>query len=193
MTDYTEQLLSQARTGDHGAVLSLVERYLPELHAFIRLRMGTRLGARETSEDLTQSVCREVLEKLDDFEYRGEPAFKRWLFLHAERKLASRGRFHAREKRDARRDVQSLTQAQDASGYRSFLTPSRVAVAREQIEGLERAFDKLSEDHREVLTCAKILGMSHAEISAHIGRSEGATRVLLNRAMVKLAFLLEGQ
>jgi RNA polymerase sigma factor (sigma-70 family) len=49
---------------------------------------------------------------------------------------------------------------------------------------MERAFDLLSDDHREVITLSRIVGLSHAEIAAELGRSEGAVRVLLSRALV---------
>ena len=65
-------LAQSASSGDRGALLELLERYLPELRAFIRLRTGPRLLARETPDDLVQSVCREVIGNLSGFDYRSE-------------------------------------------------------------------------------------------------------------------------
>ncbi|MCB9918295.1 MAG: sigma-70 family RNA polymerase sigma factor [Planctomycetes bacterium] len=186
----TADLISQTRSGDERACEALLVRYLPELHAFIRLRMGPRLLARETSEDLVQSVCREVLDDLGDFHYEHERGFKSWLFIQALRKVQDRAKYHSRQKRDVGREV-AIDEAQLLSGYASFLTPSRVVSQREDIERLERAFDKLPEDYRDVITWSKLLGLTHAEIGERMGRTETAVRALLYRALVRLGFLLD--
>jgi type IV pilus assembly protein PilW len=71
--------------------------------------------------------------------------------------------------------------------YRTFCTPSGVLQAREEVERIEAAFDALPDDYREVITLSRIVGLSHAEIAERSGRSEGATRTLLYRALGRLA------
>ena len=71
----------------------LLERHVPSLRKFLRLRCGPRIRDMESVSDLVQSVCREALQELDDFEYRGEPAFRAWLFRLAERRVVDRVRF----------------------------------------------------------------------------------------------------
>lgn len=186
----TARLITQSRSGDENAVQSLLVRYLPELHAFVRLRMGPRLLARESSEDLVQSVCREVLDDIDHFEYEHERGFKSWLFIQALRKVQDRAKYHTRQKRDMKREV-AMDEAQFLSGYASFLTPSRVASQREDVIKLEDAFEQLPQDYRDVITCSKLLGMTHKEIGERMGRTETAVRALLYRALVRLGFLLD--
>jgi RNA polymerase sigma-70 factor (ECF subfamily) len=74
--------------------------------------------------------------------------------------------------------------------YRSFSTPSGAAIAREEVERIEAAFEDLSEEHREVITLAHVVGLSRAEIAERMGRSEGAVRVLLHRALAKVSEVL---
>lgn len=188
----TADLISGTRSGDERACEALLVRYLPELHAFIRLRMGSRLLARESSEDLVQSVCREVLDDLGEFHYEHERGFKSWLFIQALRKVQDRAKYHTRQKRDVGREV-AIDDAQLLSGYASFLTPSRVVSQREDVARLEEAFDKLPQDYRDVITWSKLLGMSHAEIGERMNRSETAVRALLYRALVRLGFLLDSE
>ena len=45
--------------------------------------MGERLRNREDSVDIVQSVCRELVEHQDSFEFRGESQFRSWLFTAA--------------------------------------------------------------------------------------------------------------
>ena len=134
MQPTTQSLIESATRGDAPAIEELIVRYLPQLQAFVRLNMGAGLAARESSADIVQSACREVLEDLDAFEFRGERAFKRLLFLQAQRKLATKGRFHARQQRDIQRE-QPYDSDAVAAGAFSLLTPSREAENISRVAG----------------------------------------------------------
>ena len=192
MQDPVEHLVQSASRGDAVALDQLLVRFLPELRAFVRLNVGGHLLAREAPEDIEQSVCREVLQDLSGFEYRGEAAFKRWLHLCALRKIRDRARFQQRARRDPAREEAAPSPSAADARYVDPLTPSEVAVGREEAARLQAAFDQLSEDHRAVVTMSRLLGMSHAEIGAELGRSEGAVAVLLHRALARLGLLLSG-
>lgn len=187
--------IARAARGDDAAVEELLGAHLDGLRGYVRLRMGRVLRTREESADLVQSVCREVLADLDGFEYRGHAAFRDWLFTCAEHKLRDRARFWARDRRDAARE-QPLAGFDDdelatLDGLSSLLSPSRDAVAAEELAGLETAFAKLEPDYREVILLARVVGLSHAEIAQRMGRTESATWNLLSRALAKLSTLLE--
>ena len=197
MVDPSEALLRAAANGDSEALNTLLAAHLPELRAFIRLRTGPALRARESHSDLVQSVCREVLEHADRFRFPGESAFRHWLFTTALRKLSNRRDYYQAGKRDAGREV-PLDDVQRTDGdhallqlYESFSTPSGHAIIREELQRVEAAFDQLTEEQREVVTLAHIAGLSRLEIAEHTGRSEGAVRGMLHRALVKLSALLE--
>ena len=160
---------------------ALVARYLPRLHAYVRAQMGPALRAREASVDLVQSVCREVLEDREQFEFRGEGAFLSWLLKAALNKLRERARFHGRLRRAADREQQ----LPDGVVYQG-LSPSGEAMGLEEIERLEAALDELSDDYREVIVLARILRMPHGDIAAHMGRTVPAVRNLLGRAIAQL-------
>ncbi len=188
----------EASRGDAGAVDELLQHHLPGLRAFIRLRMGPVLRDRESCSDLAQSVCREVLEHLGRFQYPGEKAFKHWLFTEALRKISNRAEFYRAAKRDAAREVRAGGSTEDRSSdgglsqiYHTVLTPSRELMAREHVERLERAFDRLPDDYREVITLSRVVGLSRAEIAREMGKSEASVRNLLHRGLSRLAELLE--
>ena len=129
MESFDHDCFAAARAGDPGAVERLIERYQPRLHAYIRLRLGDRVRAREASMDVVQSVCRELLAAAPAFEFRGEERFRDWLFTAALNKIRDKQRFHGRDKRDAARelDVDDNGMQQAAS----FLTPSVDAIGHE--------------------------------------------------------------
>jgi len=193
------RLTEAACRGDRGALDALVVRFLPQLRAFIRLRSGAAVRVQESSSDLVQSVCREVLENAERFRHPSEQAFKQWLFLTALRKIQTRGRYHLAQKRDARRQEGTDPTEQSGAGfdqrlatcYSSFSSPSRAFDHKEQVERVERAFDDLSEEQREVVTLAHLVGLSRGEIAQRMGKSEGAVRSMLNRALAHLSELLE--
>jgi RNA polymerase sigma-70 factor (ECF subfamily) len=191
-----ERVLRAAR-GEAHAIDELLGAHLDSLRGYVRLRMGRLVRTREESADLVQSVCREALADLGDFEYRGAASFREWLFTCAENKLRDRGRFWRRDRRDpAREEPLAGFEADDRGalmGLASLLTPSRDAVAAEELERLETAFAELEPDYREVIVLARVVGLSHAEIAARMGRTESATWNLLSRALAKLSTKLERQ
>lgn len=169
-----------------------IAAHVGALHAYVRLRLGRALRAHEESVDITQSVVREALEDAHRFE-GGDEGLRAWLMKRAENKIRDRARFWRRDRRDPGRET---ARAHDEDAHvieacRSLLTPSRVASAREDLQRLESAFAELSEDHRRVILLSRVAGLSHAEVSKALDKSELATRALLSRAMAKLAILLD--
>lgn len=194
MSDWQE-VVDSASQGDAAAVATLLERHLPRLRAYIRLRMGPQLRARESASDVVQSACREVLEHIDRYRHRSEANFRRWLFTTAARKVRDRVDYHKAEKRDVGREISlqdSAAHAAVAAVYADFITPSADLDMRERVARLEAAFDRLPEDYREVITLTRIVGLTHREVAEAMGRSEPASRMLLYRALAELAAELDG-
>ncbi|MFT5154291.1 MAG: RNA polymerase sigma factor (sigma-70 family) [Planctomycetota bacterium] len=164
MPEPTRDLLRRVPEGDRPALSALVERYLPPLVGFVRLNAGGRLKAREGTMDLVQMVLWGVVREFDEFEWRGEPAFRSWLYGKTRLRLADRARYHGRQERDQAKEV-SLEQGHSeevilGQAYREFSTPSARLVRMEEIEKLEAAFERLTDGHREVLSRAYMLGMT---------------------------------
>ena len=185
----SRDLIEAAAGGDPDAQGELLDQHLARLRAFVRLKMGRFLRSKESSADLVQSVCREVLEDLPRFEYRTEGSFRHWLFTRAERKIQKRGRFYRQQKRDAAREVAYDLGEDDAvlDGVRPLFTPSQHARAAEELDRLEDAFQALPDDYREVILLSRIVGLSHEEIAERMGRSRQAIWSLLSRALARLA------
>ncbi|MCR9246133.1 MAG: sigma-70 family RNA polymerase sigma factor [bacterium] len=176
-----------ASRGDQSALDEVVIRCTPRLRAYVRAHMGAHLRVREDSEDLVQSVCREVLEDIrQGFEYRSRGAFLRWLFTCALNKIRARHRHQNRACRAADREV--LFDTADAA---TLLSPSRHAIGREQLDRLHAAFDRLSADDKEVVLLTHFVGLDRTELGEELGISTDAARMRLGRAMTRLAELFE--
>jgi RNA polymerase sigma-70 factor (ECF subfamily) len=188
-----DELIGAAANGDRDALETLLERHLPALRAFVRTRAGVAVRARDMSSDLVQSVCREVLQHADRFKHPSESAFRRWLFTTALRKIIDRRNFNMAEKRDVGRELVVDDEAEQRrllEAYSSFSTPSHIAMVHEEVARIESAMDDLTEEQREVVTLAHLVGMSRAEIAQQIGKTESTVRVILHRALARLGVLL---
>ena len=192
--DPTKRLVEAAKSGDGEALDQLIRRHLPALRAFCRLKSDPRIRAKEAASDLVQTACRQALQHIDDYSWQGPSSFRNWLFSFAMQKINNRRQFYSAERRSTQREASGGFDGDLADAYAATLsTPSRLAMNREAIEQLESVMDALPADYREVIVLARIVQLPHAEIAEKIGRSEGATRVLLSRALARLATLIDEQ
>jgi len=185
-----EDTAARAIDGDHAALVNLLEQNMAALQAFVRATAGRGLLQFEEHDDLVQSVCREILDHADRFQHPRPEAFRRWLFSEARRKVLSRRRHHHAQRRDAARiEVSDEPDALERllGAYRSFTSPSAGLQKREQVERIETALERLPEDQRTVVLLAHLGQWSRNDIAAEIGRSSGAVRMLLHRALATLA------
>jgi RNA polymerase sigma-70 factor (ECF subfamily) len=178
----SQSSIYSATRGDPVAIEEVLRAYLPRLQRFVHLRLGPQLRAREDTLDIVQSTVRELLQQ-PDFEWRGEIEFRAWLFQAALHKILEKQRFHGAEKRAQDREVHAASSAAIGELLADQATPSRIATAKEELQRLEAAIDRLTEPQREVLTLARIVGLPHAVIAERLGKSEVAVRQLLVRAM----------
>lgn len=197
MSEPISELVSRTARGDQQAAEELLERNLPQLEAFVRLKSGKRLLAKESASDIVQSVCREVLKDLDDFKWVDESHFKYWLFTNALRKIANRHEYWSAQRRDLAKEVPTGHAGVSSSGealllnaYQSIATPSRNVVAQEEIARVERLFGKLPDRYREVILLSKIVGLTQLQIAEKMNMTEVNVRVLLFRALARLSELL---
>ncbi|MEM1448758.1 MAG: sigma-70 family RNA polymerase sigma factor [Planctomycetota bacterium] len=186
-------LIQAASEGDRDALEELLCRSLPDLRMLVKRRAGALVRGRESDSDIVQSVCREILTHGDVFQHPSEQAFRKWLYATTIRKLGQRRDRMTAQRRDVLRERSISTEeggVLDPADAESP-TPSGQLAVREELDRLEAALDALPDEYREVIVHAKIGGRSREEIAAATGRSPGAVRMLLHRAMARLAVLLD--
>lgn len=181
-----DELYERGTTGDAASLDALLARYMPQLHAYVHVRLSADVRARESSMDVVQSLCRDLLGERGKFEFRGEERFRAWLFTAALNKMRDKHKFHRVAGRDVRREAAAMNDLH-ATLAQSLLTPSQDAIASEASRGLVAAMASLSEDHREVITLARIVKLPHRVIAEVMERSEPAVRQLLGRALFELS------
>ncbi|MGD9737381.1 MAG: RNA polymerase sigma factor [Solirubrobacterales bacterium] len=68
-----------------------------------------------------------------------------------------------------------------------------IAEGREELRAVMANLEHLSEDRREALIMRFALGMDNREIARALGRTDGATKVLIHRAIKQLQEEMEGE
>ncbi len=185
------ELLRRAQNGDDDALQQLIDEHLPGLRAYLRLRMGPEVRRWETVSDLAQSVCGELIRSVDGVEYRGDAAFKQWLFTMARRKIVEKQRYWKADKRDIGRLVthggaDNRDPVADAI-CDALGGPADVLERRERVARIEAALDEMPELEREVILLTRLAGLTSAQVAERIERSESAVRNLLARALGRLS------
>lgn len=186
---------------DEGRELTLeqlIQRHREALWAFMRLNATGLVSSRESISDLVQTVFLALVKQGEGFEFRGDDAFRSWLFTTAQNKLRARARYHRRHRRNPELEERLSGKSELvrdevlARAYRTVHSASQAAIAREEIERMERCFSSLPETYRHVITMSRFARLPYAEIGEQMGgKSSDAVRMLLGRALARLAVLLE--
>lgn len=172
------------------APANLAVHYLPRLRAFVCARLGADLRARVDESDIVQSVCRELCNGEQRLQFDSERQFRAWLFSAALNKIRDKARYWGREKRSAEHEQPADSRIdldQRLAGLAGVFTPSRIASAREEAERIEDVIANLPDDYRAVIALTRIAGLDYRQAGEELGRSPDATRVLLGRALRRLA------
>ena len=190
------ELVERHKAGDARALVELVDRHHAWLERWIAPKIPAVLRRRVSSEDLTQEVWIVVARRLREFTPRGEGdgALRGWLVRIAELRLKEALRRDlVAERRTVAREVSRPDRPETARLPGAEATPSAHAVAHETERAVRRAFDRLSPDSQRVLRLVRVRGSTLAQAAGEMGRSREATRKLFERALARLAELVESE
>ncbi|MHC4942027.1 MAG: RNA polymerase sigma factor [Planctomycetota bacterium] len=189
LEDRVGELVEQALSGDQEAVARLYRLYESKMIRAAHFKLGHTLHGLMESMDLVQSVWKDALDNLQQFEYRGPDSFYKWLHSCLINKIQSKRRYHGAEKRDAKKVNRLHTEAgitsptPEASGDP---TPSRVAMGHEEMQEVFRILETFTEDQRKVMILRMKDELGYVEIASRIDKSVEATKKLFHRGMKKL-------
>ena len=137
-----------------------------------------RVGNHHDAEDLTEQAFLQAYRHFDRArrESDGRP-LRPWLIRIAHNLALN---YH----RDRSRRPEAALEAVEPPSHPHGT--ERVVEGREELRLLIAKLDDLPEDRRDALIMRFALGMSNREIARAIGRSDGATKVLIHRAIRQL-------
>lgn len=137
-----------------------------------------RVGNHHDAEDLTEQTFLQAYRHFDraQRESNGRP-LRPWLIRIAHNLAANYYRDRSRRPQ---------TQLEDAAIVAEPHSTAELVEGREELQDVLEGVSKLPEDRREALIMRFALGMDNKEIARALGRSEGATKVLIHRAIKQL-------
>jgi RNA polymerase sigma-70 factor (ECF subfamily) len=193
-----DRLLADARRGrgaDRERLLGSFRNYLCLL---ARTGIDASLQGKADPSDVVQETLLKAHRAFDQFRGRSEAELAGWLRQILRNVLHDLARrYQATEQRQAERE-RSLDEMLDASSAalnrilaNGGPTPSESAERRELGVVLADALAELSSDHREVIVLRSLEEQEWPEVARHMGRSEGAVRMLWARALRQLKPLIE--
>ena len=185
-TDEDSKLVARTQEGDPAAFDELVVKYSPRLYGLIY----NMTSNHEDTNDLLQDVFSKAYKSIRGF--RGKSSFYTWIHSIAVNMtlnfLKKRGRRFNLSLDDVDTSIQNDKEFLELTQTSS---PVREADLSELQVRLNEAMQKLSDEHRAVVTMFHIQGMPHAEISKILNVSEGTVRSRLFYANRQLQNYLE--
>ena len=175
-----DRRLVVAAQADPARFEALYRKYVAQVYSFALYE----LRDRHEAEDVTERTFMLALSGLSSFEERADPAdgdastFRIWLFRIARNAVAN-------QKRSARRRPVAPLEA--AAGLADPFDVSHAAAVRDEARVAWEAVGRLPDDRRRAIVLRFVEEMSAAEIAGVLGRTEGAVRVLLHRALRSVA------
>ncbi|HET6462439.1 MAG TPA: sigma-70 family RNA polymerase sigma factor [Candidatus Krumholzibacteria bacterium] len=181
----TAILLTRARRGDVEAREELFVRFVPVLRRWAHRRLPA--SARDLNEtmDLVQITLLRALNRLEDFEARGEGAFLgylRQILLNVVKEET---------RRSARRGLQATLDETLVAPHKSMI--ERV-IGAEQIERYQHGLDRLTEEQRQAVILRLEFDYTYEQIAEAMDKpSPDAARMMVVRAVAALAEIIDGR
>jgi RNA polymerase sigma-70 factor (ECF subfamily) len=137
-----------------------------------------RIGNHHDAEDLTEQTFLQAYRHFERArrESDGRP-LRPWLIRIAHNLASNYHRDRARKPTAALDNVEPPVHPHGTE---------RIVEGREELREVMAGLTHLSEDRREALIMRFALGMSNREIARALGRSDGATKVLIHRSIKQL-------
>ena len=164
-----------------GEFSELYRAHLRDVYSYSYYRTGNHHDA----EDLTEQTFLQAYRHFEraQQESRGRP-LRPWLIRIAHNLAANYYRDRSRRPQ---------TQLEDAAVLSAPHDTEQLVEGREELGAVLAGVASLSDDRREALIMRFALDMDNKEIARALGRSEGATKVLIHRAIKQLEERLEDE
>lgn len=168
---HDEQWLVEEAKRNPEAFGQLYDIYFGKIYSYVYRKTGDRQAA----EDLTSEAFMKALANIKGYRYTGQP-FVAWLYRIAANVVTDHYR--------SRRVTTSLDEGLQA--HSSEISPEEAALRLDDQQAVARAIQTLSPDQQDVILLRFSQGLKLKEIADVIGKTEGAVKALMFRALGSL-------
>ncbi len=174
----SEQQLSKAELDREFS--ALYRSHLRDVFSYAYYRIGNHHDA----EDLTEQTFLQAYRHFERArqESNGRP-LRPWLIRIAHNLAANHYRDRARKPQ---------IHIDDTNVISAPHTTEELVAGREELAAILEGIDELSPERRDALVMRFALGMDNREIARAMGKTDGATKVLLHRAVKQLEGIVRG-
>jgi len=166
-------LIQLAARGDRTAFGEIYTRYLDPIYRYVFYRVGDS----EDAQDLTEQVFLNAWQAIPGYKDQGSKLTS-WLYRIAHNVVID----HFRKCTSAKAVAEDCQTKLGEETLQSIKLTDEI----EDSSALAQAISKLSVEHQQIIILRFIEGLSHAEISPRINKTEGACRMLQARALIAL-------
>ncbi|MCP4095695.1 MAG: sigma-70 family RNA polymerase sigma factor [Planctomycetaceae bacterium] len=196
----TEQLIANAKAGDHSAVNQLMDRHRNSLNHLVRMRLDKKVQNRVDVSDVVQDVLVEANRRLQRYLETPVMPFHLWLRQIAKDRIIDA---HRRHRVSAKRSVDREQQLFAPGGHDqssiqlasllgdSKITPAAAALQKELAKKIEHSISQLEERDSEIIIMRHYEHLTNQEISKILNLSEPAASMRYLRAIRRLRELMQ--
>ena len=194
MSEDTQSLIEQARSGDRLALERLLISHTDQLRVHLARRLPARLQSTVAVDDVVQEALTQAFLRIERLRDSSPEAFATWLktigdmilvdFIRKEDAQKRGGQFRRRRLASDSVTGSLVDLIEKLPG--DSATASRGAARQEGIAALQVAIAGLPEEQRQAVQLHLLLDKSLQETAQAMGRSTGAVRGLVRRAKENL-------
>lgn len=167
-----KDLVRRAQAGDKEAFGQLYESHFDRIYRYVALKTGSRTEA----EDMTQQVFVRAYKSVGSYQWRDVP-FSAWLFRIAHNQIVDRIR------RESKHQTVWLDETLPIMSDSDPVQEVELKLSMEKVAAASRS---LTPAQREVISLRFAGGLSIAEASRSMKKSEGAIKALQHSAILAL-------
>jgi RNA polymerase sigma-70 factor (ECF subfamily) len=174
----TEQARKKSKAQLDAEFSDLYRAHLRDVYSYAYYRVGDHHDA----EDLTEQTFLQAYRHFEraQQESNGRP-LRPWLIRIAHNLAANLYRDRSRK---------PATPIDESSNLTTLHTTEQLVEGRDELSRVLAGVQRLPDDRREALIMRFALGMDNREIARAMDRSDGATKVLIHRAIKQLEELV---
>lgn len=182
MSHATDQLLKrlvvQAQKGDTASFGQIYELLLDDIYKYVYFKVRS-----EDAHDICEDVFLKVWESIQSYREQEKASFRSWVFKIAHNLIIDYYRKH--------KEIISLEEGGLLEAVSQEQNPAQIADTTLTLDYLQKALRQLKEEHQQVIVLRFLNDMSYEEMTEIVGKTEGALRIVVHRALQELREILK--